>query len=92
MDNLFLHENPRVPENEAAEVDRLMPAGARRYLREITPGEDLTYLPMVILEWMLRNKLIRKSKSTKNRGSLILSPLGQQVHSMNIKKMEGKGE
>lgn len=92
MDNTFLYGNHRVPKNEAAEVDRLMPAGARRCMHEIIPGEDLTHLPMVILEWMLRNKLIRRSESKKNRGSLVLSPLGQQVRSMNIRKMEGKND
>lgn len=92
MREAFYYADHRAPKSAAVETDRLLPAGVRSYFREVKAGEDLSHLPLVILDWMYKHDLVRKSESTKNRGALILSPLGQQVRNINQRRMEGKND
>ena len=92
MREAFLYADHRTPRSAAVETDRLLPAGVRSYFREVKAGEDLSHLPLVILDWLFKYELVRKSESTKNRGALILSPLGQQVRNINTRRMEGKND
>jgi len=92
MTETFFYTDHRQPRSGVAETDRLMPAGVRKHIREVKTGEDLSHLPLVILDWMFEHDLVTVSKRGKNKGSTILSSLGQQVRSTNLKRMEGKND
>lgn len=92
MYETFLFGDHRTHRSAAVEADRLLPAGVRKYFREVKAGEDLSHLPLVILDWLYTHELVRKSESTKNRGAIVLSPLGQQVRNINQRRMEGKND
>lgn len=92
MYETFLFGDYRTPRSAAVEADRLLPAGVRRHFREVKAGEDLGHLPLCVLDWMFEHELVRASESRKNRGAIVLSPLGQQVRNINQRRMEGKNE
>lgn len=72
----YLYSPARKPQNGAQEIDRLMPAGVRKHIREVKAGEDLSHLPLVVLDWMFQNDLVTVSKRGLNKGSTVLSSLG----------------
>lgn len=79
--------NPHSP----AEIARIMPAGARGWVRQhITHRTPFEEFPGLILKWLTRHGVVKPSRKPGQDGRLVATRTGQKVITQIKNRMEGR--
>lgn len=76
--------------NQAQEILRLMPAGAKTTIGQLSTDQTIDHLPAWCLQYMQEHQLCTTMCKGPHKGRLKLSELGRKVNTAIKKRLEGK--